>query len=53
MRRRNGWEKPFDPLQIATWILFPVLICGYYAFFVPVLVLETAIVCGAVRTEDL
>lgn len=31
-RRKNGFQSPLDPLQISTWILFPLIITHYYAF---------------------
>ncbi|OQR88397.1 palmitoyltransferase [Thraustotheca clavata] len=35
--RTNGWQAPFDLLQVVAWITFPVLIGGFYAFYVPFL----------------
>lgn len=31
-RRRNGFEQPFDTLQIATWIIFPFILVHYFSF---------------------
>ena len=28
--RSNGWERPYHPLQIVTWIIFPFLIALFY-----------------------
>lgn len=50
--RTNGWERPFDPLQIVTWLLFPTLIIGYFVFFIPVLALETSIILGLLYGID-
>lgn len=31
-RRKNGFEFPWDALQIATWTLFPLILVHYFAF---------------------
>lgn len=31
-RRKNGFQSPFDPLQMCTWGLFPLILTHYYAF---------------------
>jgi hypothetical protein len=31
-RRKNGFEYPWDALQIATWTLFPLILVHYFAF---------------------
>jgi hypothetical protein len=31
-RRKNGFERPIDPLQVSTWCLFPLILIHYYAF---------------------
>lgn len=36
-RRINGWEFPPHPLQVVTWILFPLIIIQYYLFLMPLL----------------
>lgn len=36
-RRINGLEVPFDPLQMVTWFLYPMLIIHYFWFFYPLL----------------
>ena len=36
-RRKNGFELPWHYLQIATWILFPVVLIHYFAYLMPLL----------------
>jgi hypothetical protein len=31
-RRKNGFERPWDALQICTWCLYPLILVDYYAF---------------------
>ena len=52
--RLNGWYPPNHPLQILTWVLFPVVIIHYYAFlyallwdYIAVKVIVTFIYSGA------
>lgn len=40
MVRTNGFDRPFHPLQVFTWVLFPCLLFGYYAVVFPVLPLS-------------
>jgi len=37
MARVNGFDRPFHPLQVFTWILFPCVLFGYYGVVLPVL----------------
>lgn len=43
MPRQNGWEKPFHGLQVVTWIVFPVFIASFFAFYTPLLEMSAAI----------
>ena len=36
-RRKNGFEWPFHPLQVCTWLLFVILLVHYFAFLYPLL----------------
>ena len=36
-RRKNGLEKPWHKLQIATWVLYPTILLHYFAFLLPLL----------------
>lgn len=36
-RRINGWQYPYHPLQVVTWILFPVLLLQYFLFLMPLM----------------
>ena len=36
-RRKSGFEKPWHPLQVVTWALFPVILVHYFAFLMPLL----------------
>jgi len=42
-RRKHGLEPPYNPLQVATWVLYPVLIVFYFAFLFPLLWTHTAV----------
>ncbi|OQR88081.1 palmitoyltransferase [Achlya hypogyna] len=46
--RTNGWQAPFDLLQVVAWITFPVLVAGFYAFYVPFLPRDAAIALGVI-----
>ncbi|KAJ8603387.1 hypothetical protein CTAYLR_004293 [Chrysophaeum taylorii] len=35
--RVNGFDRPFHPLQVFTWCLFPCILFGFYGVVVPVL----------------
>ena len=35
--RKNGFECPLHPFQIATWLLFAVVVVHYFAFLMPLL----------------
>mmetsp|Transcript_26654 Transcript_26654/g.39595 ORF Transcript_26654/g.39595 Transcript_26654/m.39595 type:complete len:345 (-) Transcript_26654:144-1178(-) len=36
-RRINGLEYPYHPLQVATWLLFPVILLHYFLFIMPLM----------------
>ena len=36
-RRRHGFQYPFHPFQVATWLLYPLLLIQYFAFLYPLL----------------
>ncbi|KDO32586.1 hypothetical protein SPRG_03060 [Saprolegnia parasitica CBS 223.65] len=46
--RTNGWQAPFDLLQVVAWVTFPVLLGGFFAFYVPFLPATLAIVLGVI-----
>ena len=46
--RTNGFERPFNPMQIGTWILLPVLLMQFVLFATPVLPLAASIPCTIV-----
>jgi len=56
--RKNGFQYPFHLFQVATWLLFPLILVQYYAFLMPLLwssegvhILLTVIyTCSAVGT---
>lgn len=35
--RKNGFQYPFHLFQVATWLLFPLILLQYYAFLMPLL----------------
>lgn len=35
--RRNGFDFPFHPFQIATWFLFGLIVVHYFAFLMPLM----------------
>ena len=35
--RKNGFQYPFHVFQVATWLLFPLILVQYYAFLLPLL----------------
>lgn len=41
-RRRSGFHPPYDPLQIVTWMLYPLILAHYFAFLMWLLWSETA-----------
>jgi palmitoyltransferase len=46
--RTNGFETPRHPLQVSSWVLFVVLVGGFYALQVPFLPTVLAIIAGIV-----
>ena len=32
VRRRNGWQAPFNRYQFAVWVIFPLIFIHYFAF---------------------
>lgn len=43
--RANGFQKPFNPMQIGTWILLPTLLIQFLLFASPILPLAASIPC--------
>jgi hypothetical protein len=43
MRRRNGWERPFHSLQIASWVVFSFLWILFYTSTMPLIPEENSI----------
>ena len=43
--RSNGFEKPYNPMQIGTWLLLPTLILQFVFFATPILPLAASIPC--------
>lgn len=33
--RKHGFSRPFDPLQIFTWVIFLVLFCSFFFVYLP------------------
>lgn len=46
--RRNGFQKPLNDLQIATWFLYPFILAGFYVLILPVLDFPYQIICGLI-----
>ena len=40
--KRNGFSTPHHPLQIASWVVFPVFVAGFYALALPPIPSEAA-----------
>ena len=43
--RTNGFERPWNPMQIGTWMLLPLLLLQFLLFATPVLPLVASIIC--------
>ena len=43
--RTNGFQRPFNPMQIGTWFLLPVLLLQFLLFATPILPLAASIPC--------
>lgn len=43
--RTNGFQRPFNQLQVGTWILLPVLLLQFLLFATPILPLAASIPC--------
>ncbi|KAL3811548.1 hypothetical protein ACHAXA_000586 [Cyclostephanos tholiformis] len=43
--RTNGFQRPFNSMQIGTWVLLPVLLIQFLLFATPVLPLAASIPC--------
>ena len=43
--RTNGFQKPFNPMQIGTWLLLPTLLFQFLLFASPILPLAASIPC--------
>jgi hypothetical protein len=48
MSRINGWKAPFHILQVATWIVFPLLLASFFVFYVPLMSLSAIVLGGGV-----
>lgn len=35
-RRVNGFERPFDPHQVASWVVFSLLMASFFVLYTPV-----------------
>lgn len=46
--RKNGWKMPFHALQLVTWVVFPVIMALFFAFYTPVLEETASIVASIV-----
>lgn len=46
--RRNGFEKPFNPMQVGTWALLPLLLLQFLFFASPILPIAASIPCTIV-----
>lgn len=44
-RRSHGFQPPFTPAQVATWIALPMLVIEFLVFVSPILPLEASIPC--------
>ncbi|KAL7520875.1 hypothetical protein ACHAWX_005570 [Stephanocyclus meneghinianus] len=44
-RRTNGFQRPFNPMQVGTWILLPTLLLQFLFFASPILPLAASIPC--------
>ena len=36
-KRRNGFQRPFSIHQVITWVLYPIILLGFYALVLPML----------------
>ena len=43
--RSNGFQQPFNPMQIGTWVLLPTLLLQFVFFATPILPLAASIPC--------
>jgi hypothetical protein len=48
MMRRNGFEKPLNPMQVGTWTLLPLLLLQFLFFASPILPIAASIPCTIV-----
>jgi len=46
--RRNGFEKPLNPMQVGTWALLPLLLLQFLFFALPILPVAASIPCTIV-----
>jgi len=46
--RRNGFEKPLNPMQVGTWALLPLLLLQFLFFASPILPIAASIPCTIV-----
>jgi len=36
-RRKNGFQSPYSGEQVATWVLFPLVLLQFYFFLLPLI----------------
>jgi hypothetical protein len=46
--RKNGWKMPFHALQLVTWVVFPLIMALFFAFYTPVFQETTAVIASVV-----
>ena len=46
--RRNGFEKPLNPMQVGTWALLPLLLLQFLFFASPILPVAASVPCTIV-----
>src|SRR5210317_39561 len=46
--RRNGFERPLNPMQVGTWALLPLLLLQFLFFASPILPIAASIPCTIV-----
>lgn len=47
--RKNGFDRPYHPLQVTSWVLFVVFGATAYPFFLAFQVVWLRVVVGVVR----
>eukprot|EP00742_Colponemidia_sp_Colp-10_P002763 GILJ01002953.1.p1 GENE.GILJ01002953.1~~GILJ01002953.1.p1 ORF type:complete len:543 (+),score=93.68 GILJ01002953.1:173-1630(+) len=46
--RVNGFEPPFNPLQVTSWVVFGIDVCCFYIFFIPAMEKAEQIALGII-----